>query len=356
MNGPTEGTRTLCALLVDLENLYLAIKDQHRNPNEVTLAVLQNLRTHLKDELGITPVVGRGYGPMDYSLSRHMINDIALMGITPVHVLARASKNSADLMLAIDAMEILFSRPDITTFVIVGGDRDYIPVVERIRQNARGVLVVSPRHAMSGDLLTIIGKECYLDTDELLPEVLRKQDEPVAPVVSPAREPEPEPETLEPEAATSETPEPEAAEPETATSEVSEPEVAASEPAEVPGKPEPLLEPSLPEAPAMPQSMEELAEMVGDAHEFEEQKKLMELILEFRHNHKIQEIWLGPFLRQMDDAFPYKSNADRKSLLNRLCKTGAVRIEDRPRSDEGGTYAVLIVKWDHPLVIEMNPG
>jgi hypothetical protein len=58
----------------------------------------------------------------------------------------------------------------------------------------------------------------------------------------------------------------------------------------------------------------------------------------------------------MNDSFPLKSNAQRKELLTRLEEVGAVRIEERPRSDEGGTYAVLLVQWGHPLVLEMNPG
>ena len=324
----SDNTQVLGVMLVDIENLYLAIKNEHRNPDEVTIAVLQNLRAHLKDELGITPVVGRSYGPLDYSTSRYLINDLALMGITPVHVLARASKNSADLMLAIDAMEILFKRSDITTFVIVGGDRDYIPVVERIRQNARGILVVSPRNAMSGDLLTIIGRECYLDTDDLLPDSLREHPEPEVEAAIVVQKPAVEPATAG--------------------------EAVVEKPAAEPLSP--ATETVQAETVVMPRSMEELAAQVGDSHELEEQKKLMKLILEFRNSHRVQEIWLGPFLREMNDAFPYKSNADRKSLLSRLCKTGAAHIVNRPREDEVGTYAVLMVNWEHPLVIEMNPG
>ena len=58
----------------------------------------------------------------------------------------------------------------------------------------------------------------------------------------------------------------------------------------------------------------------------------------------------------LNDAFPLKSNQERKALVNRLQELGAVDIQQRSRADEEGSYASLTVTWQHPLVLELNPG
>ncbi|MFH1435384.1 MAG: NYN domain-containing protein [Pseudomonadota bacterium] len=324
----------LGALLVDIENLYLAIADEYGDPVELTLLVLQNLREHVKSELGVSVVIGRAYAPLDYSSSRMFINDLSLMGIQPVHVLARPEKNSADLMLSIDCMELLYGRRDIGTFVIVGGDRDYIPVAERILQNARRVFIVCPKHAMSGDLLTIIGDESYLDAVTLIPPEQRtpvswkrivqreKRDE-----AGDKAEAVPAP--------------PPAGEPQKERAEPRRPGPARAGPAA--------------EAPA-PATMDDVEKLVRDGYELEDLKRAASLILKFQRDNRIKEVWLSPFLRVMNNAFPMKSNAQRKELIGRLCSMGAVRIEERPRTDDSGTFTVITINWRHPLIIEANPG
>jgi len=305
------GTNGFACLLIDLENLYLAFRDEFERPDELTLIALQNLRGYLERERNVSPIVARAYAPFDFSHTKELINDLALLGIVPVHVLAKAEKSSADLMLAIDAMELLYKRDDICTFVIVGGDRDYIPVLERIRQSGRAALVVCPRHAMSGDLRTIIGESSYLDAVELLPREKR----------TPLKWRK-----------------------ETAASAKETQGSISSTPTERPSQ-----------SPAhRPASMAEITELVDEA-ELEDLKKLMKLILVFGKDRNVNEVWLGPFLRTMNDAFPLKSHQERKNLVNRLRELGAVDIIQRPRGDEEGTYAVLTISWQHPLVLDLLP-
>jgi uncharacterized LabA/DUF88 family protein len=331
--------RSLGALLVDLENLYLALKDDYADPDNLTVIILNNLRRYIEDDLGLMMVVGRAYAPLDYSSSRAFINDLSLLGIMPVHVLARPDKNSADLRLAIDCMEYLFNRQDIETFVIVGGDRDYIPVAEKIRENARRVIVVCPRPSMSGDLLTIVGHESYLDPIELVPPEMRvrasrqKKTPSAAPSPPPASAPSP------------------------AVSSPSSAPPVSSPSAPHEDRPAPPRPPA-PQAPAkkMPATMADVEKTVADPDIMEDLKTCISLILEFLRDHKIHEVWLGPFLKTMNEIFPFKSNVERKALLSRLCDLGAIEIASRQRSDEGSTYAVIVVNWKHPLIIHMNVG
>ncbi len=51
---------------------------------------------------------------------------------------ASKGKNSADIRLVVDAMELLFTKPHITTFVILSADSDFLPLLNRLReQNKR---------------------------------------------------------------------------------------------------------------------------------------------------------------------------------------------------------------------------
>ncbi|MDD5306570.1 MAG: NYN domain-containing protein [Deltaproteobacteria bacterium] len=320
----------LGAVFVDLENLHISIRQEFGEAMDRTIRILQALRKHLEEDLGISVVVGRAYAPLDYSTSRDLINDLSLLGITPVHVLASPTKNSADLMLAIDCMEFLFRRSDIEVFVIVGGDRDYIPVVDRIRQNARSVLVVGPRYATSGDLVTIVGQKNYIDAVSLLPPSLRV---PAAWETPPVRQALVEPPKVEaPETPLAPMPE-------------SEPE------------PEPESEPEPEPRPAL-ETMADVELIVADPVELEDLKACLAVIVRIQSRLGVAEVWLGPLYRHLNEALPAKNNLQRKDLISRLANLGAIEIASRPRMDEGrvsGTYSVVTVNWKHPLVLEANP-
>ena len=58
-------------------------------------------------------------------------------------------KNGADITMALDALEMAFTHDHINTFVIVGGDSDFISLVEKLKQYGRNVLVVGGRQFTS---------------------------------------------------------------------------------------------------------------------------------------------------------------------------------------------------------------
>jgi hypothetical protein len=192
---------------------------------------------------------------------------------------------------------------------------------------------------MSGDLLTIVGHESYLDPIELVPPEMRvrasrQRKAPAAAHVSPPASPTPV----------------------AASSPSSPPAPSASEPpASSPSAPPVQTAPKAP-ARKMPATMAEVEKAVADADKMEELKTCTGLILERLQDHKVHEVWLGPFLKTMNDIFPFKNNAERKDLLTRLSDLGAIEIESRQRSDDRTTYAVIVVNWMHPLIVHMNVG
>src|SRR5258708_19789106 len=66
-------------------------------------------------------------------------------------------KNGADINLALDALEMAFTRNHINAFVIVGGDSDFIALVEKLKQYDKKVLVVGGRAFTS----IILQKNCH---------------------------------------------------------------------------------------------------------------------------------------------------------------------------------------------------
>ena len=66
-------------------------------------------------------------------------------------------KNGADINLALDALEMAFTHPHINAFVIVGGDSDFISLVEKLKQYDKKIFVVGGRQFTSG----ILQRNCH---------------------------------------------------------------------------------------------------------------------------------------------------------------------------------------------------
>src|SRR5262249_30426135 len=85
------------------------------------------------------------------SMTQHAIQMVQ-RNLTP-----GGDKNGADINLALDALEMAFTRNHINAFVIVGGDSDFIALVEKLKQYDKQVLVVGGRNFTSA----ILQKNCH---------------------------------------------------------------------------------------------------------------------------------------------------------------------------------------------------
>ncbi|MDP6958708.1 MAG: NYN domain-containing protein, partial [Planctomycetota bacterium] len=64
----------------------------------------------------------------------------------------RTGKNSADIRMVVDAMDLSYSKSHIETFVIVSGDSDFSPLVSKLKENGRTVIGIGMKDSTS-DLL-----------------------------------------------------------------------------------------------------------------------------------------------------------------------------------------------------------
>lgn len=142
--------RLKLAVFVDFDNIQIGVKETLKKDFDVSL-VLEALKERgevmSKTAYGDWPKAG------EYSrqMSQHAVHMVQ-RNVTP-----RGDKNGADINLALDALEMAFNRPYINAFVIVGGDSDFIALVEKLKQYDKRVFVVGGRAFTSN----IMQRNCH---------------------------------------------------------------------------------------------------------------------------------------------------------------------------------------------------
>ncbi len=350
---PKSPASPYAAVFIDFENVYYFLKNHFHDPpdlNDIVLDVVRNLRQQLSEK-GLDSLISYAYADFE-RLATAPQGALYLMGVSTRNVLGTDHKNAADMQLCIDALEVMYTRPEIGTFVLVAGDRDYIPVLQHLRRQARQVLVAGFREAVSGDLLQNIGAEQFIDARTLLAparveqlekrradrqrtleESRRLREQGLAGTPTPAalaaRAAAPNAETGSNQTSTDPAPLAGAARP--------APRAAAARiTEEVPDfAPTRRLTGTL--------ELRTLAFMLG---EFQK--------LEAKQQRRVPELWLGPFMRLLTDELPELPDYERRDLLNKLRDAGTIRIEKR--EGEPHPFSVIVVNYNHPDVQELHPG
>jgi hypothetical protein len=159
------------AVFVDFENLVLgAVKEL---PNQANPAPYEAL-TRLCRGYG-NASVRRAYADWANTLFGSHQDDLAMNGVDLIQV-ARVgiqNKNAADIRMAVDAMETLIVHPEISVFVLVSGDGDYSPLVQRLREFGKWVVGVGTEANASRKLVSVCSEYKYWGTlvAEVEPEV-----------------------------------------------------------------------------------------------------------------------------------------------------------------------------------------
>ncbi|MEM0964358.1 MAG: NYN domain-containing protein [Bacteroidota bacterium] len=167
-----EGTRQ-AAVLVDYQNLHHYLRSRiAREGSTADLAgqLFKALRDRLAED-DTRLVRGRAYadfGGLD-DHSRHVQRSLYLHAIEPVYVPATMHRNTTDLQLAVDAVEMRGRNPEVSTYVLLAGDRDYAPVVTALIAHGKRVIVVGFKEHLSPHLLEHTDGGEHWDAGALLP-------------------------------------------------------------------------------------------------------------------------------------------------------------------------------------------
>jgi len=149
------------ALFCDFENVALGVRDA-RIPRFDMKLVLERLL--LKGSI----VVKKAYCDWDrYKEFKPTMHEAAFELIEIPHT-RQSGKNSADIRMVVDALDLCYTKEHINTFVIISGDSDFSPLVSKLRENAKQVIGVGVKNSTS-DLLMNNCDE-YIFYDDLVRE------------------------------------------------------------------------------------------------------------------------------------------------------------------------------------------
>ncbi|HEY4734793.1 MAG TPA: NYN domain-containing protein [Gemmatimonadaceae bacterium] len=139
------------ALLIDFDN--------------VTMGIRSDLQTELKNLLGSEIVKGKVSVQRAYADWRRYPQYIVPLSESSIDLIfapayGSAKKNATDIRLAIDALELVFTRPEIGTFILLSGDSDFSSLVIKLKEYGKYVIGVGIRES-SSDLLVQNCDEYY---------------------------------------------------------------------------------------------------------------------------------------------------------------------------------------------------
>ncbi len=157
--GPQASTQTLgipfhapnAALLIDFDN--------------VTMGIRSDLGKELRSLLGSDIIKGKVAVQRAYADWRRYPQYIVPLAESSIDMImapayGSSKKNATDIRLAVDAMELVFSRPEIGTYILLSGDSDFASLVTKLKEYGKYVIGVGIRES-SSDLLVMNCDEYY---------------------------------------------------------------------------------------------------------------------------------------------------------------------------------------------------
>jgi uncharacterized protein (TIGR00288 family) len=171
------------AVFLDLENIALGARDA-KYPSFDIEKVLERLL--LKGHI----VVKKAYCDFDrYKDFKRGLHEAAFELIEIPHV-RQSGKNSADIRMVVDALDLCYTKGHVDTFVILSGDSDFSPLVSKLRENAKTVIGVGVKNSTSDLFINNCDEFIYYD------DLVRKEPSKTRRRTAAARSPAASPETV----------------------------------------------------------------------------------------------------------------------------------------------------------------
>ena len=144
------------ALFCDFENIALGVRDANYAQFDIS-KVLERLL--LKGSI----VVKKAYCDWSrYKEFRPAMHEASFELIEIPHV-RQSGKNSADIRMVVDALDLCYTKEHVDTFVIISGDSDFSPLVSKLRENNKNVIGVGVKNSTSDLLIANCDEFIYYD-------------------------------------------------------------------------------------------------------------------------------------------------------------------------------------------------
>ena len=144
------------AVYLDLENIALGARDAHFPRFDIRKVIERLL---LKGHI----VVKKAYCDFDrYKEFKRDLHEAAFELIEIPHV-RQSGKNSADIRMVVDALDLCYTKGHVDTFIILSGDSDFSPLVSKLRENAKTVIGVGVKSSSSDLFINNCDEFLYYD-------------------------------------------------------------------------------------------------------------------------------------------------------------------------------------------------
>jgi len=152
------------ALFCDFENIALGVRDAKYAKFDIN-KILERLL--VKGSI----VVKKAYCDWErYKNFKAVMHEAAFELIDIPHV-RQSGKNSADIRMVVDALDLCYTKSHVNTFVIISGDSDFSPLVSKLRENAKTVIGVGVKNSTSDLLISNCDEFIYYD------DLIREQEQ-----------------------------------------------------------------------------------------------------------------------------------------------------------------------------------
>src|SRR5678809_264461 len=152
----TQDTEATMAVFLDLENIALGAHDAQFPAFDIR-KVLERLL--LKGHI----VVKKAYCDFErYKAFKRGLHEAAFEMIEIPHV-RQSGKNSADIRMVVDALDLCYTKGHVDTFAIISGDSDFSPLVSKLRENAKTVIGVGVKKSSSDLFINNCDEFLYYD-------------------------------------------------------------------------------------------------------------------------------------------------------------------------------------------------
>ena len=152
----TDSVDNHLALFCDFENIALGVRDARYAKFDIN-RVLERLLVKG------TIIVKKAYCDWgrykDFKAVMHEAN-FELIDIPHVR---QSGKNSADIRMVVDALDLCYTKSHVNTFVVISGDSDFSPLVSKLRENAKIVIGVGVKNSTSDLLISTCDEFIYYD-------------------------------------------------------------------------------------------------------------------------------------------------------------------------------------------------
>jgi len=147
---PSQQERLNIAVFIDFDNIEIGVKNTLRQSFDVGV-VLEAIKERGEIVSKIAYADWTRAGDYSRHLTQHAVR-LVQRNLTP-----GGDKNGADINMALDALEMAFTHQHINAYVIVGGDSDFLSLVEKLKQYDKKVFIVGGRAFTS----IILQKNCH---------------------------------------------------------------------------------------------------------------------------------------------------------------------------------------------------